>query len=50
MMETPSGCANELSRLDYVCQELGARSLITKKFHVEYSVEGIEYSWGYGNI
>ena len=30
-----------------VCRELGARAVITTKFHAEYADEGIEYSWGY---
>ena len=47
MMETSPNYANELSQLEYVCQELGAQAVITATFHAEYANKGIEYSWGY---
>ena len=36
-----------MSQLEFVCHELVARGVITKNFHAYYSIEGIEYSWGY---
>ena len=38
---------SEKSQLEYVCESLGARVLITTKYHAEYAGEGIEYSWGF---
>ena len=46
-METSPDFTNEVSQLEYFCQELGARVVIATKFHEEYASEGIEYSWGY---
>jgi len=37
----------EKSQLEYVCESLGAKALITTKYHAEYAGEGIEYSWGF---
>lgn len=38
---------DEMSQLEYVCQQLGSTAVITTKYHAEYAGEGIEYSWGY---
>ena len=40
---------NEVSQLEYVAQCLGARVIITTKYHAEYAGEGegVEYSWGF---
>ena len=47
MMETSPYFSNEVSQLEYFCPELGARSVITTKFHAEYAGKGVEYSWWY---
>ena len=47
MMETSPYFANEVSQLEYFCQELGTRALINTKFHAYYSSKGIEYYWGH---
>ena len=33
--------ANKISQLEYVAKSLGARVIITTKYHVEYAGEGI---------
>ena len=39
---------SEQSQLEYVCASLGAKALITTKYHAEYAPgEGVEYSWGF---
>lgn len=38
---------SEQSQLEYVCESLGVRALITTKYHAEYAGEGVEYSWGF---
>ena len=38
---------NEMSQLEYVCQQLGTKTIITTKHHAEFAGEGIEYSWGF---
>ena len=35
---------SERSQLEYVCESLGARVLITTKYHAAYAGEGIKYS------
>ena len=47
MVETSPDIENEVSQLDYFCQELVTRSVINTKFHSYYSGEGVEYYWGY---
>ena len=37
---------NEMSQLEYVCEGLRARAVITTKYHAEYTSEGIKYTWG----
>ena len=37
---------NKMSQLEFICQELGCKVMITTKYHAEYACEGIEYSWG----
>jgi hypothetical protein len=38
---------SEQSQLEYVCDSIGARVIITTKYHCEYAGEGVEYSWGF---
>ena len=38
---------NEVSQLEFVCEQLGATALITPKYHAELAGEGIEYTWGF---
>jgi hypothetical protein len=45
-MGSCSDFADEKSQLEYVCQSLGVKALITTKYHTKYAGEGIEYSWG----
>ena len=47
MLKNQPDFANEVSQLEYVATSLGARVIITTKYHAEYAGEGIEYSWGY---
>ena len=47
MLKLQQDFANEVSQLEYVAQSLGARVIITTKYHAEYAGEGIEYSWGH---
>ena len=42
MMDNSPDFSNELSQLEYFCQELGSRAVITPKFHVEYAGEGVK--------
>ncbi len=45
-----SGCTdfiNEVSQLEYVCEQLGVRALFTTKYHAEMAGEGVEYSWAH---
>lgn len=37
----------EQSQLEHVCGSIGARVIITTKYHCEYAGEGVEYSWGF---
>ena len=48
-METSTDYENEVSQIEYVCQELDAQVLLTTKFHAEYAGEDIGYSWAYSN-
>ncbi len=47
MMANCPDFVNEMSQLEYVCQQLGTKTIITTKYHAEFAGEGIEYSWGY---
>ena len=47
LMETCTDFANEVSQLEHVCERIGAKALITTKFHAEMAGEGIEYAWGF---
>jgi hypothetical protein len=38
---------NEMSQLEYVCQQLSSTAVITTKHHAEVAEEDIEYSWGF---
>ena len=42
MMDNSPDFSNELSQLEYFCQELGSRAVITPKFHAEYAGEGVK--------
>ncbi len=46
LMGSSTDFANERSQLEYVCQSLGVKALITTKYHAEYAGKGIKYSWG----
>ena len=50
LMESRIDFYNEMSQLEFVCKSLGARALITTKYHAEYAGEGIEYSWGFAKM
>ncbi len=50
LMGTCTDFANEKSQLEFVCQNLGIKALITTKYHAEYAGEGIEYSWGASKV
>ena len=47
MLKSQPDFKNEVSQLEYVVKSIGARVIITTKYHAEYADEGIEYSWGY---
>ena len=47
MMANCPDFLNEMSQLEYVCQQLGTKTIITTKYHAEFAGEGIEYSWGF---
>ena len=47
MLKSQPDFANEVSRLGYVARSVGARVIITTKYHAESAGEGIQYSWGY---
>ena len=47
MMESCSDFASEVSQLEHVAESLGAKVIITTKYHAEYAGEGVEYSWGF---
>ena len=47
MLKLQPDFANKFSQLEFVAQSLGARVIITTKYHDEYAGEGIKYSWGY---
>ncbi len=34
---------NEVSQLEYVCEQLGVRALFTTKYHAEIAGEGVEF-------
>ena len=42
MLKTQPDFANEVSQLEYVAKSLGARVIITTKYHAEYAGDGIE--------
>ena len=42
MMETSPDFSNETSQIEYFCQILGSRVVITKKAHIEYAGEGVK--------
>ena len=47
LLENCADFKNEKTQLEYVCESLGGRAIITTKYHCEYAGEGIEYSWAY---
>jgi hypothetical protein len=47
LLENCTDFMNEKTQLEYICECLGGRAVITTKYHCEYAGEGIEYSWGY---
>ena len=47
MMESCSDFASEVSQLEHVAESLGAKVIITTKYHAEYAGEDVEYSWGF---
>jgi hypothetical protein len=42
------GFKQELSSLEYICQQIGVESDHTPKFHCELADEGIEDGWACG--
>ena len=44
MMKSCSDFASEVSQLEHVAESLGAKVIITTKYHSEYSGEGVDYS------
>lgn len=46
LMENCADFYNEECQLQFVCRNVGARAIITTKYHAEYAGEGIEYAWG----
>ena len=46
LLEACTDFTNEKTQLEYVCDCLGVKVVITTKYHAEYAGEGIEYSWG----
>jgi hypothetical protein len=38
---------HEKTQLEYVCEQLGVKALITTKYHCEFAGEGIEYAWAF---
>ena len=44
LMSECTDFVNEVSQLEYVCEQLGVRALFTTKYHAEMADEGVEYS------
>jgi hypothetical protein len=38
---------NEMSQLEFVCQQLGSKAVIATKCHAEFPGEGNEDLWGF---
>ncbi len=47
MMTNCPDILNEILQLEYVCQQLDTKTILTTMYHAEFASEGIEYSWGY---
>ena len=47
MLEQCHDFLHEKTQLEYVCEQLGVKALITTKYHCEFAGEGIEYSWAF---
>ena len=50
LLENCTDFKNETSQLEYLCEALGVRAVITTKYHAEYAGEGVEYSWGLSKL
>ena len=50
LLENCTDFKNETSQLEYLCEALGVRAVITTKYHAEYAGEGVEYSWGLSEL
>ena len=44
LLENCTDFMNEKTQLEYICECLGGRAIITTKYHCEFAGEGIEYS------